>query len=119
MRERFVVSITPRYASIANWGLISGQGRSATYEALGQGHLRAIKLGNRTLIDVEHGLAWLATMPMAKITTGRKRGPSPAAAPPPEPSPLPEATTRTKARRPPHGLARHRGTSAPTQAVAS
>ena len=30
-----------------------GMGRSATYEALGQGHLRAIKLGTWTLIDVE------------------------------------------------------------------
>jgi hypothetical protein len=74
VRERFAVSITPRYASITSWGLLSGQGRSATYEALGQGHLRAIKLGSRTLIDVEHGLAWLASMPAAKITTGRKRG---------------------------------------------
>jgi hypothetical protein len=48
-------------------------GRSSTYEALGRGDLKAIKLGVRTLIDVEHGLAWLASMPAAEITTGRSR----------------------------------------------
>jgi hypothetical protein len=48
-------------------------GRTATYEALGAGKLRAIKLGTRTLIDVEHGLAYLATLPAALITTGRYR----------------------------------------------
>ena len=46
-----------RYASIADWRVISGMGRSATYLALGQGDLRAVKFGYRTLIDVEHGLA--------------------------------------------------------------
>jgi hypothetical protein len=63
-----------KYATIADWELISGMRRTATYEALGCGNLRAIKLDNRTLIDVEHGLAWLATLPAAEITTGRKRG---------------------------------------------
>jgi len=48
-------------------------GRSSVYEALGRGDLKAIKLGVRTLIDVEHGLAWLASMPTAEITTGRSR----------------------------------------------
>jgi hypothetical protein len=47
--------------------------RTATYEALGRGDLRAVKLNNRTLIDVEHGLAWLASLPAAEITTGRRR----------------------------------------------
>jgi hypothetical protein len=50
--------------------------RSSTYEALGRGDLRAIKLGTRTLIDVEHGFAWLASMPVAEITTGRGRRPA-------------------------------------------
>jgi hypothetical protein len=47
--------------------------RSGTYDALGQSKLKAIKLGARTLIDVEHGLAWLGSMPAAEITTGRRR----------------------------------------------
>jgi hypothetical protein len=49
--------------------------RSCAYEALGRGDLRAIKLGTRTLIDVDHGLAWLASMPAAEIATGRNRRP--------------------------------------------
>jgi hypothetical protein len=58
-------------------------GRSSVYEALGPGDLKAIKLGVRTLIDVEAGLAWLASMPAAEITTGRTRrsAASPATAP--------------------------------------
>jgi len=32
-------------------------GKSSVYERLGQGDLKAIKLGTRTLIDVQHGLA--------------------------------------------------------------
>jgi hypothetical protein len=80
------VSITPRYAPITDWCAISGMGRSSVYEALGRGDLRAIKLGVRTLIDVEAGLAWLASMPTAKITTGRSRCPRP-----------PEATRRAPA----------------------
>jgi hypothetical protein len=39
--------------------------RTATYYALGRGDLRAIKIGNRTLIDVEAGLAWLRSLPSA------------------------------------------------------
>ena len=55
---------------------MSGMGRSSVYEALGRGDLKAIKLGVRTLIDVEAGLGWLASMPAAEITTGRARRPA-------------------------------------------
>jgi hypothetical protein len=60
-----------------DWFHISGMRRTATYEALGRGDLRAIKLNGRTLIDVPHGLAYLAQLPAAVITTGtgvRSRG---------------------------------------------
>jgi hypothetical protein len=79
MREPKAVPITPRYARITDWCILSGMSRSCAYEALGRGDLRAIKLGSRTLIDVEAGLAWLATMPAAEITTGRRRRPVEAA----------------------------------------
>lgn len=58
---------TPKYATIPDWQHISGMGRTTTYEALGRGDLRSIKLGARVLIDVEAGLAWLASLPPAKI----------------------------------------------------
>jgi len=61
-----------KYAPLPEWFIISGMWRTATYEALGRGDLRAVKLNNRTLIDVEHGLAWLASLPAAEITTGRR-----------------------------------------------
>jgi hypothetical protein len=65
--------VTAQYASIRDWRTISGMGRTSTYEAIGRGNLRAIKVGFKTLVDVEHGLSWLATMPPAEITTGRSR----------------------------------------------
>jgi hypothetical protein len=45
-------------------------GRSVVYEALARGDLRAVKCGARTLIDVDHGLAWLRSLPPAKATAG-------------------------------------------------
>ena len=57
----------PEYTTIPNWCALSGMGRSATYEALGRGDLRAVKLGTRTLIDVPLGLAWLDSRPAAVI----------------------------------------------------
>jgi len=57
----------PAFATVSAWCALSGMGRSATYEALGAGHLRAVKLGSRTLIDVPHGLAWLNSLPPAAI----------------------------------------------------
>jgi hypothetical protein len=59
------------YAPLPIWFDISGMRKTATYEALGRGDLRARKLNNRLLIDVPHGLAYLASLPDAKITTGR------------------------------------------------
>lgn len=57
----------PAYAPVPEWCRISGMGRSKTYEGLGVGDLRAIKVGARTLIDVSHGLAWLKSLPPAVI----------------------------------------------------
>lgn len=57
----------PAYATVPEWCRLSGVGRSRTYELLGAGQLRAKKLGNRTLIDVMHGLAWLDNLPPAAV----------------------------------------------------
>jgi hypothetical protein len=64
---------SPKYATIADWQRISGMRRTSTYQALGRGDLRSIKLGARVLIDVDAGLAWLASLPAADIRTGRSR----------------------------------------------
>jgi hypothetical protein len=64
---------TPKYATIPDWQRISGMRRTSTYEALGRGDLRSIKLGTRVLIDVEAGLAWLASLPPADIGSGQRK----------------------------------------------
>jgi hypothetical protein len=66
--------VFPRYATIPHWCELSGLGRSRTYELISQGFLRAIKVGARTLIDVEAGLAWLDTLPSANISITQKAG---------------------------------------------
>jgi hypothetical protein len=57
----------PKYAAVPAWLIVSGMTRTGTYAALARGDLRAIKQpgGRRTLIDVEHGLAWLRSQPAA------------------------------------------------------
>jgi len=55
------------YATIPDWCALSGLSRSATYNHLGLGNLRAVKLGKRVLIDVPHGLTWLASLPAPQI----------------------------------------------------
>ena len=57
----------PKFAPLPQWCALSGVSRTATYNALGRGDLKAIKVGARTLIDVESGLAWLRSMPAAQI----------------------------------------------------
>jgi hypothetical protein len=64
--------VVPKYMPIEpDWCRFSGMGRRTTYEKLGSGELKAIKIGSRTLIDVEHGLAWLRNRPPAVIRTPR------------------------------------------------
>jgi hypothetical protein len=52
-----------RYASTKEWCRISNMGMTSTYAALARGDLVAIKLGRRTLVDVDAGLAWLRAQP--------------------------------------------------------
>ncbi len=64
----------PLRATIPTWRRISDMSRSATYRALADGHLKAVKMGSRTLIDVPHGLAWLDNLPPATFRAGRSQG---------------------------------------------
>jgi hypothetical protein len=64
-------SIYPAFASIRRWCELSGLGRSVVYVMLGDGRLRAVKAGNRTLIDVQAGLAYLNALPSATIRAPR------------------------------------------------
>jgi hypothetical protein len=62
--ERFS---TPKYGTIPTWCKTSGMSRSSTYLELGRGNLRAVKFGKRTLIDMDAGFGWMATLPAAQI----------------------------------------------------
>jgi hypothetical protein len=59
----------PEFAPLPQWCAISGMTRTATYHALADGHLQAIKQpgGRRTLINVKHGLAWLHAQPAVTL----------------------------------------------------
>ena len=57
----------PRYAPISRACDITGLGRSTIYKLAGQGRLRLVKAGGRTLVDIEHAIQWMATLPLANI----------------------------------------------------
>ena len=61
-----------KYLTINTFTAWSGIGRTKVYHLLGEGVLRAKKVGKRTLIDAEHAKAWLASLPAAEVNCGRK-----------------------------------------------
>jgi hypothetical protein len=62
-----------KFATIKDWEAISGMRGTMTYQWLAAGRLRAKKLGKRTLIDVEHGLAAIRKQPDADIRLPNSR----------------------------------------------
>ena len=66
--------IQPKYATIPDWCTISGMSRSSTYLALSRDDIRAIKVGKRVLIDVDHGLKWMAALPAPVISIKKPDG---------------------------------------------
>ncbi len=64
--------VVPKYVAIPDWVKMSGMGRTKTFHHIGTKDLRAVKLGSRTLIDVDHGLKWMASLPEAEIRMGKK-----------------------------------------------
>jgi excisionase family DNA binding protein len=65
----------PRYASVNKACDILGFGRSKLYELAGEGTLRVVKVGGRSLVDIEAALAWMAALPVASIAPLRKEAP--------------------------------------------
>lgn len=64
----------PRFATIKNSVAILGIGRSTLYKEAARGHIRLIKCGWRTLVDIPHALEWMATLPEASIAAPYKAG---------------------------------------------
>ena len=57
------ITILPPYANIRGWCQLTGLTETRTYDLLSIGLLRAKKLGGSTLIDVQHGLEYLRSLP--------------------------------------------------------
>jgi excisionase family DNA binding protein len=70
------VDTLAKYAPVPRAIEILGVGRTKLYELAGEGHLRTVKVGTRTLVDIEHALAWFATLPTAKIAAPRQTAPA-------------------------------------------
>jgi hypothetical protein len=68
------LAVSPKYASIETWLVLSGMCRRATYYRLASGDLTAIKFGRRTLVDIEASLAWLRSHPPAEFHGRPPRG---------------------------------------------
>lgn len=62
----------PRYAPIPKACDLLGFRRSKLYELAGEGAIRVIKVGGRSLVDMEAALAWMATRPTAEIAPAHK-----------------------------------------------
>jgi hypothetical protein len=67
-----------KFAPFDAWHRISGMSKTKTYLAITDGHIRAVKLGDRTLIDVESGLAYMRSLPPAVIRIQSRPKPKPA-----------------------------------------
>jgi len=65
--------VRPAFATIEDFKIISGLSRRVIYELLGDGALRAVKRGVTTLVDVEHGLAFLRSLPPARVKPSRRK----------------------------------------------
>lgn len=50
---------------------LAGVGRSFVYEAIADGHLKAVKAGRKTLIRDEDARAWLGALPPMKSHSAR------------------------------------------------
>jgi hypothetical protein len=59
--------LSPRFATIKAWTVLSGMSRRNVFDHIAKGNLVAHKLGKRTLVDVEAGLAWIKSQPAPKI----------------------------------------------------
>ena len=59
----------PHYVSVEAWLMRTGMSRTDTYRKLGEGTLRAKKIGRKTVIDFRAGMAWIESLPDAEIIT--------------------------------------------------
>jgi hypothetical protein len=64
---------TPKFGGINIWCALTGMSVRATYDRLGTGDLNGVKVGTRTLVDIEKGLEWLRAQPPVQIKPQRRQ----------------------------------------------
>jgi excisionase family DNA binding protein len=57
----------PRYAPVTRACALLGIGRTKLYDYAGRGKIRIVKVGARSLVDIDQALNWMATLPTAAI----------------------------------------------------
>jgi hypothetical protein len=65
----------PAFAPIPAACKITGLGRSVLYEVMARGHIRAVKSGRRTLVDVQSALATSGTCRLRNSEPGQRTEP--------------------------------------------
>ena len=59
------------YCTISDWSILTGMGRATAYDAIAAAICAPKRSGVRTLINVQHGLKWLDSLPQANIRIAR------------------------------------------------
>jgi excisionase family DNA binding protein len=72
MSNPISITTVPRYAPVSAACDYLGFRRSKLYELAGAGVIRIVKVGGRSLVDMEYALAWMATLPAAAIAPPHK-----------------------------------------------
>ena len=67
MNDQMQPTPAPRYSPIPKACDVLGFRRSKLYELAGAGAIRIVKVGGRSLVDMEAAMAYMATLPLAKI----------------------------------------------------
>jgi hypothetical protein len=68
-----IVASLPPFVPVKAACVVGGFGRSKLYEVVGAGHVRAIKLGSKTLIDTASLLTYLEGLPAAQIRPAKPK----------------------------------------------
>ena len=68
------LGVLPRYAPVSQACSILGFQRTKLYELAGDGSIRIVKVGGRSLVDMEAALVWMSTLPTADIAPSYKGG---------------------------------------------
>ena len=67
------MEVTPLLVSVPQGCQIIGRGTAAMYELIGAGKVKAVKSDGRTLLTYESLVAYVASLPPAKIAPPRRR----------------------------------------------